>query len=268
MLADASPQALQQQLHTFVQSLDISEPASLADDRKYREFISGEPHQSVSGSEWAEEFQQQHPSIPSHRPAAHTPSTRPAPDIDVCAAVTPASPHNAWAESFQQHPHAQHWASEFSAHQHLEHHHQRQHHTGPPKAEAHHPLQSWVSEYQAVQQPAADQPWVKQYLSEPKDGTWASEFVEQQNQHGQPDKLTPEELKRLKGPQADDPLDDKTALSWVRQFNETADQPSVNFNRGISLKSAIATSPPCLNARICMTGYGSLQPCNYTAIHH
>ena len=102
------------------------------------------------------------------------------------------------------------------------------------QADTHHPLQSWVSEYQTAQQQFTDLPWAQQYLSE-TDNAWASEFAEQKNQQNKADKLTPEELKRLKGPQADDPLDDKTALSWVRQFNETADQPSVNSQRGACL---------------------------------
>ena len=41
-------------------------------------------------------------------------------------------------------------------------------------------------------------------------------------------KHTPEELKAMKGPSADDPLEDPTAASWVRQFNEELAAPSTN----------------------------------------
>ena len=68
------------------------------------------------------------------------------------------------------------------------------------------------------QQATADQPWAQQYLSE-TDNAWASEFAEQQDQHSKPDKLTPEQLKALKGPQADDPV---------------LDQPSTNSQRGVA----------------------------------
>ena len=231
---------LQQQLHTFLQTPNISQPATAADDRKYREFLSGEPHQSLSGSEWAQEFQQHGHSIPSHRPAAHVQQHVHAPQLHAHLSHGQADVGNAWADSFHQQANPQQWTEEFTNHQHpysqqpFQHQHQ---HAGPAQAktaETHHPLQAWVSEYQSMQQQAtADQPWAQQYLSE-TDNAWASEFAEQQDQHSKPDKMTPEQLKALKGPQADDPLDDKTALSWVRQFNETADQPSTNSQRGVA----------------------------------
>lgn len=245
--ADASPKALQQQLHTFAQSLNISEPASSVEDRKYREFASGEPHQSLSRLGWASEFQQHDQAIPSHRPPAQQQQWTPSAPL-LAFTPPPADLGNAWAECFEQAGDSNQWVHDFNDHQlnnhqqlqepqhHLHHqpqHQQHQQQAHPQQADTHHPLQSWVSEYQSLQQPAADQDWAEQYLSQPKSSGWASEFAQQQDPHSKSNKLTPEELKRLKGPQADDPLDDQTALSWVRQFNETADQPTVNSDSGM-----------------------------------
>ena len=60
---------------------------------------------------------------------------------------------------------------------------------------------------------------------------WAEQFSEQQQQQQQQQnpQLTPEEQKALRGPHPDDPLEDKRALSWVRQFNEEAAKLSVNL---------------------------------------
>jgi hypothetical protein len=41
-------------------------------------------------------------------------------------------------------------------------------------------------------------------------------------------KLTPEQLKAMKGPSRDDPLDDGNAASWVAQFNKQLAAPSAN----------------------------------------
>lgn len=61
------------------------------------------------------------------------------------------------------------------------------------------------------------------------DQPWAEQFATEQQEQAQQRQLTPEEQKALRGAQPDDPLDDKAALSWVRQFNEEAAKPTVNF---------------------------------------
>ena len=40
--------------------------------------------------------------------------------------------------------------------------------------------------------------------------------------------LTPEQQKAMRGPSAEDPLEDEGAASWVQQFNEELARPSIN----------------------------------------
>ena len=40
--------------------------------------------------------------------------------------------------------------------------------------------------------------------------------------------LTPEQRKALRGPSAEDPVEDDNAASWVHQYNEELARPSTN----------------------------------------
>lgn len=40
--------------------------------------------------------------------------------------------------------------------------------------------------------------------------------------------MTPEQRKAMRGPSAEDPLEDDTAASWVQQYNEELAMPSAN----------------------------------------
>ena len=63
-------------------------------------------------------------------------------------------------------------------------------------------------------------------------GTWCAV---QEQEEGQ---LTPEQLKAMKGPSRDDPVEAEGAASWVQQFNEELAAPSRN---ALECK---ASSPP------------------------
>ena len=59
-------------------------------------------------------------------------------------------------------------------------------------------------------------------------------------------RLTPEQLKAMKGPSPDDPLEDAngTAATWVAQFNEQLSAPSTN-----AAERALLPAPGCKAAR-------------------
>ena len=235
--ADAPPEVLEQQLQTFLQSLNIADPASTADDPKYHEFLTGEPHQAAAHIDWTSEYQHQHaapsqnrqspqhslPEQQAHEEAWGTarqaPGLKPQPHLPPKAALA-----SEWADVFHQsHNSAPHsWAEDFSR-LHLEASSQQPVHSANPST-------SWVSDFQSQrQQPQpADQPWAEQFLAGDEQ-RWAEQFATEQQEQVQQRELTPEEQKALRGAQPDDPLDDKAALSWVRQFNEEAAKPSVNF---------------------------------------
>ena len=237
---------LQQQLQTFLQSLDISDPAPAANDSKYQEFLTGEPHQAASHLDWTADYQceaqqQQGSSDHLRHPRHDQPDQQAYEDAWHASAQTSAlaadlqqlpAPQSklSWANAFHQSqlPGPASWADDFARHnQQL-----------AAAQQSHDPLpgQAWASEYQSQQQQAhpANQLWADQFL-DGTDQVWAEQFSEQQQQSRLAEQqLSSEERKAQRGAHPDDPLDDKTALSWVRQFNEEAAKPSVNFGNGIS----------------------------------
>ena len=246
LYADASPQVLQQHLQTFLQSLDISDPTCAANDLKYQEFVTGEPHQAASHLDWTAEYQreaqQKHSSSDHLRHSHHeqpdqqayedawhasAQTSRLAADFNLQQLPAPQS-KLPWADAFHQpqQPGPPSWAEDFARHN----------QQAAQQSNDLLPGQAWASEYQSQPQQAhpANQLWADQFL-DGTDQVWAEQFHEQQQQsHLAEEQLSPEERKALRGAHPDDPLDDKTALSWVRQFNEEAAKPSVNFGNGTS----------------------------------
>lgn len=51
--------------------------------------------------------------------------------------------------------------------------------------------------------------------------------------------MTPEQQKAMRGPSAEDPLEDESAASWVQQFNEELARPSINA------LECVTSSPMC-----------------------
>ena len=103
------------------------------------------------------------------------------------------------------------------------------------------PQAPWVSEFlqhgappgaqraqQGPQQPLPGAAWAEEF-QEAGGAQWAHDFQVEQQQA-----LTPEQLKQRRGPQADDPLEDPYAPSWVRQFNEEMVHPTANAGGGKS----------------------------------
>ena len=243
--ADAPPEVLQEQLQTFLRSLELTDATSAADDSRYREFVTEEPHQAVSHLDWASEYSrqapQQHPASQSWHHQHQGETEQGAYQVAWHAAAQPSSPAAqvqqpsrqhpglAWADPFHQ-PQTTGWAEDFIRN--------NEQAAAAQQASPLLPGQPWVSEFQAQQHQfhPANQPWADQFLAG-TDLAWAEQFTEQQIQqhqlHTKP-QLTPEEKKALKGPHPDDPLDDKAALTWVRQFNDEAAKPSVNFGDGIA----------------------------------
>ncbi|DBB10637.1 TPA: peroxisomal targeting signal receptor Pex5 [Trebouxia sp. C0006] len=244
LFPDASPQVLQQHLQTFLQSLDISDPTCAANDLKYQEFVTGEPHQAASHLDWTAEYQreaqQKHSSSDHLRHSHHeqpdqqayedvwhasAQTSRLAADFNLQQLPAPQS-KLPWADAFHQpqQPGPPSWAEDFARHN----------QQAAQQTNDLLPGQAWASEYQSQPQQAhpANQLWADQFL-DGTDQVWAEQFHEQQQQsHLAEEQLSPEERKALRGAHPDDPLDDKTALSWVRQFNEEAAKPSVNFGNG------------------------------------
>ena len=204
----------------------------------------GEPHEAGSHVDWASEFQQQQPSSSrlhqaEARERAYEQAWQAAQGTLVHAAdhqkpYASLGPPDVLRQS--QQPEVANWAEDFAMQGHA---------AAGPSQQVQAPHQqghSWASEFQSLhlQTGTADPPWVSQFASS-GDQPWAEQFAEQQQQDRKGDdqkaasQLTPEERKALKGPQADDPLEDKAALSWVRQFNEQAELPSVNFGNGTPL---------------------------------
>lgn len=238
----ASPEVLQQQLQTFLQSLDISDPAPAANDSKYQEFLTGERHQAASHLDWTADYQheaqQQHSSSDHLRhPRQEQPDQQAYEDVWHASAQTsrlaadfnlqqlPAPQSKLpWADAFHQpqQPGPPSWADDFA----------RDNEQAAQQSNDPLPGQAWASEYQSQPQRAhpADL-WADQFL-DGTDQVWAEQFHEQQQQISADQQLSPEERKAVRGAHPDDPLDDKTALSWVRQFNEEAANPSVNFGHG------------------------------------
>lgn len=238
LFADAPPTVLEQQLQTFLQSLNITDPRATADDPKYQEFLTGEPQQPVSHIDWASEYQQQaalqhavpgqnmqhlHHSLPEQQ--AHEDAWGAARQALRLEPHTQLQPRSDWADAFHQsnNPGPQSWAEDFN----------RLHRSNPAQPAPAHPSSAWVSEFQSHPQQLqpADRPWAEQFLAS-DDQQWAEQFatdVQRQQKQAKARQLTPEEQKALRGPHPDDPLDDKAALSWVRQFNEEAANSSVNF---------------------------------------
>ena len=228
-----------------MQCLEGSQPQSTADDPKYQAFLAGEPHEAGSHVDWASEFHQQPSSSRLQQAEARERAyeqawqaaqgkTAYAASADHQKPHTGLGPFSAFQQS--QQTVAANWAEDFA----------RQGHpaAGPSQQVQmpHHQGHSWASEFQSLhlQPGTADPPWVIQFAND-SNHPWAEQFAEQQQQDGKGNdqktgsQLTPEERKAMKGPQADDPLEDKAALSWVRQFNEQAELPSANFGNGTVL---------------------------------
>lgn len=244
LFPDASPEVLQQQLQTFLQSLEISDPAIAANDSKYQEFLTGEPHQAASHLDWTTDYQreaqQQHGSSSHLRQPRHeqpdqqayedawhatAQTSALAADLQQISAPHPTLP---WVNAFHQpqQPGPASWADDFARH--------NEQAAAAQQSNDSLPSQAWASEYQSQQRPAhpANQLWADQFLDS-TDQVWAEQFSEQQQQSHLPEQqMSPEERKALKGAHPDDPLEDTAALSWVRQFNEEAAKPSVNFGNG------------------------------------
>ena len=165
---------VEQQLQTFLQSLNITDPASTADDPKYHEFVTGEPHQAASYIDWASEYQQpqhgtrgqnrqQHDHVlPKHQVhEAAWSAVRPSPDLRPQTQThTMPDPGSAWANDFhqsQQQP-SQSWAEDF-AQLHLQ--------APAQQPSSTRPVNSWVSDFQShrLQPESADQPWAQQFLA-------------------------------------------------------------------------------------------------------
>ena len=240
--ADAPPEVLEQQLQTFLQSLNIADPASTADDPKYYEFLTGEPHQAAAHIDWASEYEQHHsapgqnrqsphhsfPELQAHEEAwnagRHKPGLRP--QVHQLPQTHAVASDRADAFHQSHNPAPQSWVEDFSR-LHLEASSQQPVHPANPSA---YPSNSWVADFQSQQQQPqpTGQPWAEQFLASDEQ-QWAEQFATEQQEQAQQRQLSPEEQKALRGAQPDDPLDDKAALSWVRQFNEEAVKPSVNF---------------------------------------
>lgn len=176
LLADAPPEVLEQQLQTFLQSLNIADPTSTADDSKYHEFLTGEPHQAAAEAQidWASEYQQHQPAHDQSRQSPHHPLPGQQAHEDAWSAARQASPPQAqphqlpptatqgsdWAGAFHQSrtPAPQSWADDFS-----------RLHVGLPAQQSApaHPSTPWVAELHAQrQQPEpTDQPWAEQFLA-------------------------------------------------------------------------------------------------------
>lgn len=174
MLADAPPEVVEQQLQTFLRSLNITDSASTADDPKYHEFVTGEPHQAASYIDWASEYQQAQHDIPSQTRQQHD-HVLPEPQAHEAAWSTFRQSQNLrpqtqthtrpdsgreWADAFrqsQQQP-SQSWAEDF-AQLHMQGHAQQQ--------SSSHPINSCVSDFQSqrLQPQSADQPWAEQFLA-------------------------------------------------------------------------------------------------------
>lgn len=229
---------LEQQLQTFLQSLNIADLASTADDLTYYQFLTRAPHQAAAHIDWAADYQQHHIDSGQKSPQHSLPEQQAREEAWGTARQAPGLkplPHqlhpgtawgSEWADAFHQSDDAapQSWAEDFSR-LHLEEASSQQ--TAPARPSAH---PSWVSDFQSQRQhhQATDQPWAEQFLAGDEE-QWAEQFATEQQEEAQQRQLTPEEQKAVRGPQPDDPLDDKAALSWVRQFNEEAAKPSVNF---------------------------------------
>lgn len=176
LLADAPPEVLEQQLQTLLHSLNIADPTSTADDPKYHQFLTGEPHQAASEAhiDWASGFQQHQPAHDQSRQSPHHPLPEQQAHEDAWIAARQASrpqpqPHQLpptatqgsdWADAFHQShtPAPQSWAEDFS-----------RLHVGPPAQQPApaHSSTPWVAEYQSQsQQPQfTDQPRAEQFLA-------------------------------------------------------------------------------------------------------
>lgn len=261
LLADAPPKVLEQQLQIFLRSFNITDSTATADDPKYHEFLTGEPQQAVSHIDWVTEYQQQaalqhvtpgqNRQQPHHRlpeQQAHEEAWGAARQALHLEPQTRRPPSSHWADAFHQsHTGPQSWAEDSST-LHLD---------ALAQPFPRHPSGSWVSEFQSQpKQPRpADRPWADQFLAGDQQ-QWADQFTtdrQQQEQQAELRQLTPEEQKALRGPHPDDPLDDKAALSWVRQFNEEAAKPSVNLGMFVMAHFALHGTYGNMQTIRCMT---------------
>ncbi len=170
LYADASPEVLQQQLQTFLQSLDISDPASAANDLRYQEFLTGEPHQAASHLEWTADYQreaqhgssdyQRHPrheqpDQQAYEDAWHASAQTPGLAADLQQLPAPQSKLQ-WTDAFHapQQPGPASWAEEFARHN----------QQAAQQSSDTLPSQAWASEYQSQQQAhPANQLWADQF---------------------------------------------------------------------------------------------------------
>ena len=88
---------------------------------------------------------------------------------------------------------------------------------------------------------------------DPAEDGWVQEFAEGSGIGETQRKLTPAELKELRGPQPDDPLTDPDAPTWNAQFNASLQERSVNATNG-------ELGPPLIK-RQCHAIYGIVHCC-------
>ena len=90
----------------------------------------------------------------------------------------------------------------------------------------------WAAEFE---RPESDRAGLAPANAPPNDlaeDGWVQEFAEGSGVGKTQQKLTPAELKELRGPQPDDPLMDPDAPTWNAQFNASLHEPSVNATGG------------------------------------
>ncbi|CAL8467992.1 g7530 [Coccomyxa elongata] len=213
---DASKEFQAEQVQSFLRSLDGGEGPSWQDDRKYEEFIRPPQPQGPQHQAWVDEFGR----LPAARAAAPFLSHGHA-----------AGPPAQWATEYQRQKgpigHMSAWAEEYEA--------------GPSQAQmshlslgdSSHRPSAWAAEYLGGAGPAASpsglgSQWAEQYTNaRPQSEQWADDYVSSTGQDPQAS-LTPEQQKAMRGPSAEDPLEDESAATWVQQYNEELARPSVN----------------------------------------
>ncbi|BDA42325.1 probable peroxisomal targeting signal 1 receptor [Coccomyxa sp. Obi] len=214
---DSSKEFQAEQVQSFLRSLDKGEGPSWQDDRKYEEFIRPPQPQGPQHQAWVDEFGR----LPAAGAAAPFPSNGHA-----------AGPSAQWATEYQrQNGPMSAWAEEYGA--------------GPSQGQMSnlslrdnlrnngHATSAWATEYLggaglAASPSGLDSQWAEQYTNaRPQSERWADEYATSSGQDPHAS-LTPEQQKAMRGPSAEDPLEDESAASWVQQFNEELTRPSIN----------------------------------------
>ena len=90
----------------------------------------------------------------------------------------------------------------------------------------------WAAEFEQPQSDGARFALANPPPNDPTEDGWVQEFAEGISVGETRRKLTPAELKELRGPQPDDPLTDPDAPTWNAQFNASLQERSVNATDG------------------------------------